>query len=200
MCYTVPIIDEEGVHMDFKAITKEAREAMDILLKAADPKPGSLMVLGCSTSETVGSRIGSNSSGDAAQAILKGILPAVKEAGLILAVQGCEHINRSLCLERADGSKLGLSEVWVRPHAHAGGACITAYYEQCADPVMVEDLQSKATLGMDIGDTLIGMHMRPVVVPVHSPLRRIGEANLVLAFSRPRYMGGPRAQYVQQTR
>ena len=186
--------------MDFEAITQQAREAMDILLKAAKPKPGQLMVLGCSTSETVGSRIGSNSSAAAAQAILKGILPAVKEAGLILAVQGCEHINRSLCLERADAEKLGLVEVWVKPHAHAGGACITAYYEQCQDPVMVEGLQSKATLGMDVGDTLIGMHMRPVVVPVHSPLRHIGEANLVLAFSRPRYVGGPRAQYVQQAR
>ena len=180
--------------MDFETITQQAREAMDILLKAAKPRPGQLMVLGCSTSETVGSRIGSNSSADAAQAILKGVLPAVKEAGLVLAVQGCEHINRSLCLERADAERLGLSEVWVRPHAHAGGACITAFYEQCADPVMVEGLQGKATLGMDVGDTLIGMHMRPVVVPVHSPLRRIGEANLVLAFSRPRYVGGPRAQ------
>ena len=186
--------------MDFESITKEAREAMEILLEAAKPRPGQLMVLGCSTSETVGSRIGSNSSADAAQAILKGVLPAVKEAGLILAVQGCEHINRSLCLERADAEKLGLTEVWVRPHAHAGGACITAYYEQCQDPVMVEGLQGKATLGMDIGDTLIGMHMRPVVVPVHSPLRHIGEANLVLAFSRPRYVGGPRAQYAQQIR
>lgn len=186
--------------MDFEAITNQAREAMDILLQAAKPRPGQLMVLGCSTSETVGSRIGSNSSADAAAAILKGVLPAVKEAGLILAVQGCEHINRSLCLERADAEKLGLVEVWVRPHAHAGGACITAFYEQCADPVMVEGLQSKATLGMDVGDTLIGMHMRPVVVPVHSPLRKIGEANLVLAFSRPRYVGGPRAQYSQQIR
>ena len=108
--------------MDFEAITQQAREAMDILLKAAKPKPGQLMVLGCSTSETVGSRIGSNSSADAAQAILRGVLPAVKEAGLILAVQGCEHINRSLCLERADAEKLGLVEVWVKPHAHAGGA------------------------------------------------------------------------------
>ena len=115
--------------MDFESITQAAREAMDILLQAAKPKSGQLMVLGCSTSETVGSRIGSNSSADAAQAILKGVLPAVKEAGLILAVQGCEHINRSLCLERADAEKLGLVEVWVRPHAHAGGACVTAYYD-----------------------------------------------------------------------
>ena len=186
--------------MDFDQITQQAREAMDILLQAAKPKAGSLMVLGCSTSETVGSRIGSNSSAEAAAAILKGILPAVKEAGLILADQGCAHITRSARLERAGAEKLSLAAGWVKPHAHAGGACITAYYEQCADPVMVEGLQAKATLGMDIGDTLIGMHMRPVVVPVHSPLRKIGAANLVLAFSRPRYVGGPRAQYVQQTR
>ena len=186
--------------MDFDSITVEAQQAMEILLAAAKPRPGQLMVLGCSTSETVGSRIGSNSSAEAAAAILKGVLPAVREAGLVLAVQGCEHINRSLCLERADAEKLGLVEVWVKPHAHAGGACVTAYYEQCADPVMVEGLQAKATLGMDIGVTLIGMHLRPVVVPVHSPLRKIGAANLVLAFSRPRYVGGPRAQYVQQTR
>ena len=128
--------------MDFEAITDQARQAMDILLQAATPKPGSLLVLGCSTSEVVGSRIGSHSSADAAEAVLKGILPAVREAGLILAVQGCEHINRSLCLERADAEKLGLVEVWVKPHAHAGGACITAYYEGCQDPVMVEGLQN----------------------------------------------------------
>ena len=139
-------------------------------------------------------------SKEAAEAILAGILPAVKERGLILAVQGCEHINRSLCLEREDAGKLGLTEVWVKPHAHAGGAMITAYYEACQAPCMVEGLMSRATLGMDIGDTLIGMHLRPVAVPVHSPLRRIGEANLVLAYSRPRYVGGPRAQYEQQLR
>lgn len=186
--------------MDFQTMTQQAKEAMDILLSAANPRPGALMVLGCSTSEAVGSRIGSNSSKEAAEAILAGILPTVKERGLILAVQGCEHINRSLCLEREDAGKLGLTEVWVRPHAHAGGAMITAYYEACQAPCMVEGLMSRATLGMDIGDTLIGMHLRPVAVPVHSPLRRIGEANLVLAYSRPRYVGGPRAQYEQQLR
>ena len=181
--------------MDFDQITQQAKEAMDILLQAAKPKAGSLMVLGCSTSETVGSRIGSNSSAEAAAAILKGILPAVKEAGLILAVQGCEHINRSLCLERADAEKLDLSEVWVKPHAHAGGACITAYYEQCADPVMVEGLQAKATLGMDIGDTLIGMHLKDVAVPVRIAQKKIGEAHVVCARTRAKFIGGSRAVY-----
>ena len=186
--------------MNFSEMQQQAAQAMEILLQAAKPKPGALMVLGCSTSEAVGSRIGSASSSDAAEAILLGILPAVKKAELILAVQGCEHINRSLCIPGEFVEKLGLTEVWVKPHAHAGGACITAYYEKISSPLMVMSLNNRATLGMDIGDTLIGMHMRPVVVPVHSPLRRIGEANLVLAFSRPLYVGGPRAQYLQQIR
>lgn len=181
--------------MGFEIITAQAAEAMDILLAAARPAPGSLMVLGCSTSEAVGKRIGSGSSEEAARAILDGILPKVQEAGLILAVQGCEHINRCLCIKEEDAARLGLEVVWVKPHAHAGGACITEYYHRLERPVMVEGVQSKATLGMDIGDTLIGMHMRPVVVPVHSSLRKIGEGNLVLAYSRPRYVGGPRAEY-----
>ena len=125
----------------------------------------------------------------------KGILPAVKEAGLILAVQGCEHINRSLCCSRATMKKYGLQQVWVKPWLHAGGACVTGAYERIEDAVMVESVNGQATLGIDIGDTLIGMHLHCVAVPVHSPLRRIGEANLVMAFSRPKYVGGPRAQY-----
>ena len=186
--------------MTFAHITAQAAEAMDILLAAARPAPGALMVLGCSTSEAVGKRIGSGSSEEAARAILDGILPKVQENGLILAVQGCEHINRCLCMAEEDAARLHLDAVWVKPHAHAGGACITEYYRRLMRPVMVEGLLHKATLGMDIGDTLIGMHMRPVVVPVHSPLRQVGEGNLVLAYSRPKYVGGPRAQYEGQVR
>lgn len=181
--------------MGFERITAQAAEAMDILLAAARPAPGTLMVLGCSTSEAVGKRIGSGSSEEAAKAILNGILPKVQKAGLVLAVQGCEHINRCLCMEAEEAARLGFESVWVKPHAHAGGACITEYYRRLKNPVMVEGLSHKATLGMDIGDTLIGMHLRPVAVPVHASLRRIGEGNLVLAYSRPKYVGGPRAEY-----
>lgn len=186
--------------MDFNDITAEAAQAAGILFEAKKPRGGELMVLGCSTSETVGQRIGSSSSREAAEAILAGLLPVVKENGVILAVQGCEHINRCLCMEREDAEKLGLEIVNVRPHAHAGGACITAYYESLKDPVMVESLQSRAVYGMDIGDTLIGMHLKAVAVPVHSPLRHIGSANLVMAYSRPKYVGGPRAQYTDNSR
>ena len=181
--------------MNETEIIEQVKEAFSILMDAAKPTPGALIVLGCSTSEIAGKRIGSGSSEEAARAVLDALLPLVKEAGLDLAVQGCEHINRSLCVRRATMQKYGLQQVWVRPWLHAGGACVTGAYERMDDAVMVEDLKGQATLGIDIGDTLIGMHLHCVAVPVHSPLRRIGEANLVMAFSRPKYVGGPRAQY-----
>lgn len=186
--------------MEFNEITADAEQAARILFSTKQPRGGELMVLGCSTSEAVGQRIGSSSSREAAEAILKGLLPVIKENGIILAVQGCEHINRCLCMEREDAERLGLEIVNVRPHAHAGGACITAYYESLRDPVMVESLEHKAVYGMDIGDTLIGMHLRSVAVPVHSTLRHVGSANLVMAYSRPKYVGGPRAQYADNSR
>ena len=181
--------------MNPKEIQEQVREAFGILMNAAKPEKGALLVLGCSTSEIVGSRIGSNSSEDAAKAVLDALLPLVEEAGLTLAVQGCEHINRSLCVSRETMKRLNLQQVWVKPWLHAGGACVTEAYARIKGAVMVESLNGQATLGIDIGDTLIGMHLHCVAVPVHSPLRHIGEANLVMAFSRPKYVGGPRAQY-----
>ena len=176
-------------------IQEQVREAFGILMNAAKPEKGALLVLGCSTSEIVGSRIGSNSSEDAAKAVLDALLPLVEEAGLTLAVQGCEHINRALCTDRETMERLGLQQVWVEPWAHAGGACVSEAKKRIPEAVMVEDVQGRATLGIDIGDTLIGMHLHCVAVPVHSPLKKIGEANLVMAYSRPKYVGGPRARY-----
>lgn len=181
--------------MNETEIREQVKEAFGILMNAAKPEPGTLLVLGCSTSEIVGKRIGSGSSEEAAKAVLDALLPLVEEAGLDLAVQGCEHINRSLCVSRAVMKKHGFQQVWVKPWLHAGGACVTEAYARIPDAVMVENLNGQATLGIDIGDTLIGMHLHCVAVPVHSPLRHIGEANLVMAFSRPKYVGGPRAQY-----
>ena len=181
--------------MNETEIREQVKEAFGILMNAAKPKPGTLLVLGCSTSEIVGSRIGSNSSEEAAKAVLDALLPLVNEAGLALAVQGCEHINRALCVSRATMERLGLQQVWVKPWLHAGGACVTEAYGRIEDAVMVESVNGQATLGIDVGDTLIGMHLHCVAVPVHSPLRHIGAANLVMAFTRPKYVGGPRAQY-----
>ena len=137
-------------------------------------------------------------SGEVALRITPDLLPVLREAGVYVAVQGCEHINRSLCVERDCMERYHLAEVWVEPWLHAGGAFCTEAAERFADHVMVEDLRGQATLGIDIGGTLIGMHMRPVVVPVHAALRQIGSAVLILAKSRPRYVGGPRAHYPSQ--
>ena len=181
--------------MDFREITAAARRGAQIVIESRAPKPGEVFVVGCSTSEIMGARIGSSSSEDAARAVMEGVWPEVDAAGLFLAVQGCEHINRSLCVSRACMERYQLQEVWVRPWLHAGGAFVTEATKRIPDHVMVEDLRGQATLGMDIGGTLIGMHLRPVVVPVHTDLRSIGSATLILARSRPKYVGGPRAQY-----
>ena len=124
-----------------------------------------------------------------------GILPPLEQAGVFFAAQGCEHINRALCVSRTCMERYGLRQVCVEPWLHAGGAFVTEVYGRMEDAVMVEDLQSRAALGMDIGDTLIGMHLAPVAVPIHTGFRRIGEANVVMARTRPKYIGGPRAHY-----
>ena len=183
--------------MDYSDIKKQAEEAAEILVREAKPEKGSICVIGCSTSEVRGKRIGSDSSAEVASAIMDGVLPVIQKAGLYLAVQGCEHINRSLCVSRECMKKFDLREVWVEPWLHAGGAFVTEAYHRLEDAVMVEDLGAKASLGMDIGDTLIGMHLHPVVVPVHTDFKRIGEANVVLARTRPKYVGGPRAHYAE---
>lgn len=179
------------MELNLNEIREQAARGRRLLLASAAPEPGALCVIGCSTSEIAGERIGSASNADVARAVMDGLLPVLKAAGVCVAVQGCEHINRALCVERACLERFGLSEVWVEPWLHAGGAFCTEAAARFAPHAMVEDLRAQATLGMDIGGTLIGMHMRPVVVPIHAPLRHIGGATLVLAKSRPRYVGGP---------
>ncbi len=178
------------------AITEQAKTALTELLEAADTlKKGDILVIGCSTSEVMGKRIGSASSAEAAAAIMEAVLTPLREKGLYLAAQCCEHLNRCLVVERACMERYDLQQVWVKPQPHAGGAFAALAYEMFSDPVMVEDLRGKASAGMDIGGTLIGMHMHPVVVPVHAKTRRIGQANLTMARTRPKYVGGPRALY-----
>ncbi len=181
--------------MNPESIAAQVREAFAVLMAAARPIPGELLILGCSTSEILGHQIGSHPGEEAAKAVLDALVPLCRERGLRLAVQGCEHINRALCVERETMERFDLQPVWVEPWLHAGGACVTEAKARLRDAVMVEDVRSRATLGIDIGDTLIGMHLHCVVVPVHTTLKKIDEANLVMAFSRPKYVGGPRAKY-----
>lgn len=180
----------------YEEITNAARQAVTELLDKAGLKAGALFVVGCSSSEIVGAQIGKGSSMEAAQAVFAGIYPALEERGIYLAAQCCEHLNRALIIEAEAAEKLGYDPVNVRPWAHAGGSFATTAWENFAHPVAVEHVRAAA--GLDIGDTLIGMHLKDVAVPVRLAVKRIGEANLVAARTRPRFIGGERAQYCDE--
>ena len=175
-------------------ITRQARRAVSELLEAAGLKAGDLFVVGCSSSEMVGEQIGKCSSMEAAQAAFAGIYPLLRERGIYLAVQCCEHLNRALILEEEAAVAYGYEIVNVLPQPHAGGSFAVTAYGAFAHPVAVEHIRAQG--GMDIGGTLIGMHLRDVAVPVRLSLNRIGEANLVCARTRPKFIGGSRAAYV----
>lgn len=177
----------------YEEITKQAQIVVTELLEQAKLKPGSLFVVGCSTSEMVGKRIGKGSSLEAAQAAFQGIYPLLQASGIHLAVQCCEHLNRALIMERAAADTKGYEIVNVLPQPHAGGSMAVTAWEAFEDPVTVEIIQADA--GMDIGGTLIGMHLRRVAVPVRTSLDHIGEAIVLCARTRPKYIGGPRAVY-----
>ncbi|WP_408646674.1 TIGR01440 family protein [Thermus sediminis] len=163
------------------------------------PMPkGSLFVLGGSTSEVLGQRLGSRPSLAAAEAILEGLLPPLLERGVFVAVQACEHLNRALVVERGALEAYGLEEVTVFPHPKAGGALATAAFLRFREPVMVESLRARAHGGMDIGGVLIGMHLRPVAVPLRLSVRKLGEAVLIAAKTRPKLVGGARAVYTRE--
>jgi len=155
-----------------------------------------LVVVGCSSSEILGQTIGKGSSPEAADAVLKGIMPELASKGLYLAAQCCEHLNRALIVEREAAEKLGMEPVNVRPVPKAGGSFAAAAYEAMRDPVAVES--ARADAGMDIGSTLIGMHLRAVAVPVRLDIRYIGDAYVTAARTRMKYIGGERAEYVKE--
>lgn len=180
----------------YKEITQQAREAVTELLDIAGLKSGDLFVIGCSSSEIVGQRIGKGSSMEAARAVFDGVYPVLRERGIYLAAQCCEHLNRALILESEAAEKFGYEPVNVRPWAHAGGSFATTVWENLAAPVAVEHIRAKA--GMDIGATLIGMHLKEVAVPVRLGVKQIGEAPIICARTRPRFIGGERARYVDE--
>lgn len=158
-------------------------------------KPGDIVIVGCSTSRVNGYHMGTHSNEDIAKAIMEAVLPVIRERGLFLACQCCEHLNRAVVVERACLEKYSLEEVCVKPALHAGGAWSVRACQVFDDPVVAEDVKSLAKAGMDIGGVLIGMHMRRVAVPVHAENDRIGAANVIMARVRPKLIGGARAQY-----
>ena len=176
-----------------ETIKKEAKQALLELIECAGLKKGQILVVGCSSSEIVGGTIGHDSSFETAQALLGEMLPILRERGIYLAAQCCEHLNRALIIERECAEKYGLDEVCVVPQPKAGGSFATSAWRAFAEPVAVEHIRAHA--GMDIGGTLVGMHLREVAVPVRLSLDHIGQALLICARTRPKYIGGIRAVY-----
>ena len=181
---------------DCAAITAQARQAAEELLAAAHLRAGDIFVVGCSSSEIVGGHIGKDSSMEAAAAVLAGILPVLKAQGVYLAAQCCEHLNRAIVIEQEAAEKYGYEQVNAVPQPHAGGSWATTCWKQCKDPIAVEEIRAHA--GIDIGGTLIGMHLRRVAVPVRLSLSKIGEANILCARTRPKLIGGERARYTEE--
>lgn len=178
---------------DMALIGEESYRAAKELLEVAALKEGQLFVVGCSTSEVSGADIGSFSSPELAEAVFGGIYQATQEAGVYLVAQCCEHLNRALILEEEAAVLYGYEVVNVIPQPKAGGSFATAAYKAFESPVAVEQVRAHA--GMDIGDTLIGMHLRAVAVPVRIRTEQIGDAHVVCARTRPKYIGGGRAAY-----
>lgn len=176
------ILDE--LRADAAALAKEIAEAAHL-------KKGQILVVGCSTSETLGERIGSWSAPEAGQAIYDGLNEILQPLGIYIAAQCCEHLNRALIVEREAVKDAEI--VNVVPQPKAGGSFATTAYKCMKDPVAIEEI--KADAGIDIGGTLIGMHLKRVAVPVKPVQNHVGKAFVTAARVRPKFIGGDRAQY-----
>lgn len=185
---------ELSVNADLaEEITRSARALITELFDSTSISEGQILVVGCSSSEILGNKIGKGSSYDAAKILFDTIYPILKDKGIYLAAQCCEHLNRALIIERECAEKYGYEPVCVIPQAKAGGSFATVTYESMRDPVAVEHISAHG--GIDIGDTLIGMHLKDVAVPLRLSVKNIGNANVVCAYTRPKFIGGSRAIY-----
>ena len=179
--------------MELEQITAQARTVVTELLDIAGLSAGDIFVVGCSSSEVLGGTIGKASSQEAAAAVFEGIYPTLRERGIYLAAQCCEHLNRALIVERDCAERYGCEPVCVVPQPKAGGSFAARTWRAFERPTAVEHIRAHA--GLDIGGTLIGMHLREVAVPVRLSLNHIGQAILLCARTRPKFIGGSRAMY-----
>ena len=182
----------------YEQIKIQAEKMIEEFLNKTNLKSGQIVVIGCSTSEVMGEHIGKGSDTLAAKAIFDGIYPLLKQKSIFVAAQCCEHLNRSLVVERECMEKYNLEEVCVVPFATAGGSFATVTYNNITDPVVVENISAHA--GIDIGDTLIGMHLKSVAVPVRLSFDTLNKAHIVCAKTRPKLIGGERAHYLEHIR
>jgi uncharacterized protein (TIGR01440 family) len=175
------------------SLNEQTAQIVRELAEAALLGPGKVLVIGASTSEVVGRRIGTGGALETAQQLLQGIAEVQAEFGFAVAYQCCEHLNRALVMERELLARLGLTEVAAVPIPGAGGSMASAAYRSMKEPCLAESIEAHA--GVDIGETLIGMHLRRVAVPFRPTERYIGEARVTAAYSRPKLIGGERAVY-----
>ena len=177
----------------FEEIREQAYKAAEEILNVAGLKEGQILVVGCSSSEVCGDRLGSNSNPEVAEAVFSGIQEAAASRGVFLAAQCCEHLNRAIIIER---QAVPFSDIVnVVPQPKAGGSFATAD-KHFSDPVAVEEIRADA--GLDIGNTLIGMHLKKVAVPLRLENHRIGQAYVNAARTRAKFIGGSRAVYDQE--
>ena len=177
--------------MDLNLIADQAKKTFSEFIERANMKRGQILVVGCSTSEVSGNNPGKASSEETAVAIYNAVKPLLDEKGIYLAAQCCEHLNRAIVVER---EAVPFAEpVWVVPKVKAGGSFATTCYKNFKDPVVLEEI--KADGGIDIGCTLIGMHLKKVAVPLRLENDRIGKALIISANTRPKLIGGERAEY-----
>ena len=186
-------LEQKGLH---EQVRQEAANAAAQLAEAARLHKGQIVVIGCSTSEVVGKKVGSWSTPEIAAAIFEGLNSVFGPMGVYIAAQCCEHLNRAIIIEREAAEKYGWEEVCVVPRPHAGGSWATTCWKKFREPVAVEEIRAHA--GIDIGGTLIGMHLKRVAVPVRLSLSKIGEANILCARTRPKLIGGERAKYTEE--
>ncbi len=179
--------------MDLSTLKQECQELVLEVLEQSNLQKGQIFVLGLSSSEVLGEKIGQASNIEIGQVIVSAILELLNPRGIYLAVQGCEHLNRALVVERELAEKKELEIVNVLPSLHAGGSGQLAAFEYMKDPVEVEFITAQA--GIDIGDTSIGMHIKHVQVPIRPSKRKLGEAHVTALASRPKLIGGARANY-----
>lgn len=172
-------------------IKRQAARAAEELCEAAKLKKGQIVIVGCSSSEIAGHKVGTLSSPEIGKAVFEGIYGVLKPRGIYLAAQCCEHLNRAVIVEREAVPQAEI--VNVIPQPKAGGSFATAAYAGLEDPVAVEEIRADA--GLDIGLTLIGMHLKKVAVPLRLPTTHIGQAVVVAARTRPKFIGGSRAVY-----
>ena len=180
--------------MNKQEITAQVQTALNVVYETGHMEKGDQMVVGCSTSEIAGGRIGKASVPELGEWVAEAVLSFCSDKGIVPIFQCCEHLNRSLVMEKEEAVRHGYTRVSAVPQPKAGGSVPAAAWKMLKNPALVMQVQAEG--GIDIGDTLIGMHLKPVAVPVRSDdVDKVGHANLVMAYTRLPYVGGSRAVY-----